>query len=341
MSWSGAGAISGAMFADPCMDIVKDQVKESGGILGGREVEFVKFDDRSVVAETVAGVTKFASDNSIAAVLYGGTSVAQMVAAAETAESSKTPYFCYMLSFPKDMKLSYTVGVHIDEYTYKMPMMMDLAEKLGAKKIAFLTLEGTDSRDVIAAYTQEAKTRGMTVVYNEFFDPSTVDFSSFLTKIKYADPDVFFFLPYRTDYVTTVLKQIQELGGLGHTQVISPHSAVATAAGKPGSEGVIVWVPWMPGLQNAAGQYLEQSAMKILGKLPNLNIIYFYNATWTAIYAIELAGSTDREAIAKAAHSGNLTWDSPSGRVTVPPDGRASIQGFMVKIQGGKLVPLE
>src|SRR4030042_256645 len=57
-SWSGPTAMSGLYYADRNIKLVEWQVKQTGGILGGREVKFIKYDDRSSVAESVAGGKK-------------------------------------------------------------------------------------------------------------------------------------------------------------------------------------------------------------------------------------------------------------------------------------------
>ena len=47
----------------------------------------------------------------------------------------------------------------------------------------------------------------------------------------------------------------------------------------------------------------------MFGRLPSSNQVYFYDSLWTAIYAIELAGTdTDLVAIGRVARSGNLEW---------------------------------
>ena len=50
-------AVSGGM-ADQIIAVVEQQVKDMGGILGGRQVEFVKGDDGGVIAQAVAQADK-------------------------------------------------------------------------------------------------------------------------------------------------------------------------------------------------------------------------------------------------------------------------------------------
>ena len=72
---------------------------------------------------------------------------------------------------------------------------------------------------------------------------------------------------------------------------------------------------------------------------PTGNHVYYYNCLWTAIYAIQLAGTdTDRVAIAQAARSGKLEWDTAMGRAHHAPDGNAGLNPIMAQIKDKKLV---
>ena len=55
--WSGPMGVAG-MLADQAISVVEKQVKNMGGIIGGREIKIVRADDRGVVAESVAQAKK-------------------------------------------------------------------------------------------------------------------------------------------------------------------------------------------------------------------------------------------------------------------------------------------
>jgi len=66
-------AMAGVL-ADQIIALVEEQVKNMGGILGGREVKFVRGDDRGTVPESVAQATKLALDDEVSIITLGGTS---------------------------------------------------------------------------------------------------------------------------------------------------------------------------------------------------------------------------------------------------------------------------
>ena len=85
MAWSGPMAISG-MLVDPVIAVVEEQVKNMGGILGGREVKFVRGDDRGTVADAVGQAKKLTLDDKVSILTLGGESMAQFTAVADVAE---------------------------------------------------------------------------------------------------------------------------------------------------------------------------------------------------------------------------------------------------------------
>ena len=57
--------MSGLSYADPVIKLVEWQVKQQGGILGGRDVKIVRYDNRASVAEAVAGAQKLMIDDKV------------------------------------------------------------------------------------------------------------------------------------------------------------------------------------------------------------------------------------------------------------------------------------
>ena len=101
---------------------------------------------------------------------------------------------------------------------------------------------------------------------------------------------------------------------------------------------------WVQGAPAPGAQAFEQAWAKKYGKAPfHSGIAHMYTGIWTAIHAIELAGSTDREELVKASRSGNLTWETPAGPITVNAtgDNMGYWEGYWAQIRDGELVLLE
>lgn len=87
--WSGPAALAGLYYADPAIKTVEKQVNDMGGILGGRLVKVVKYDNRNTVADSVGGVKKLVLDDKVSALVFGGTTSAQCVAVSDAAAELK------------------------------------------------------------------------------------------------------------------------------------------------------------------------------------------------------------------------------------------------------------
>jgi ABC-type branched-subunit amino acid transport system substrate-binding protein len=83
----------------------------------------------------------------------------------------------------------------------------------------------------------------------------------------------------------------------------------------------------------------EQDFQAMYGRSPSAEQVYFYNPVWTAIHAIELAGTdTDLDKIVQAARSGNLTWDTPMGTAHYTSDGDSGLRHITAHVEKQKLV---
>ena len=88
---SGTFAVVAILY-DPILSLVEWQVKNQGGILGGREAKFIVGDDRGVVAEAAAQAKKLILEEKVVMLTFGGVSVASFDAVAAVAEELKVPY---------------------------------------------------------------------------------------------------------------------------------------------------------------------------------------------------------------------------------------------------------
>ena len=118
--------------------------------------------------------------------------------------------------------------------------------------------------------------------------------------------------------------------------------AAAFLAGKAGAEGWIIFARWLPGLDNPGSKKFEQDYQAMFNQVPDSAMELMYEPIWCAIEAIKLAGTdTDREAIAQAARSGNLAWETPLGYIRWGTDVEPIVKSqLLAEVKNGKMVPL-
>jgi len=325
--------------ADQMAALVEDQVKNQGGILGGRMVKFIRGDDVGEVAQSSAQATKLILDEKVSGLTLGGESGAQSVAVAQVTEELKIP-FASFTTVDGVEALKYTVSL----YSYGPAITRDvnfITTVIKPKTVAYLSADDVPARTVIKGVKDALEAKGITTVYEQYYGPGTQDFTSFLTKIKYAKPDLL------VDHLMTpeaiaVNKQIVELGGLG--SAIQFGASEASGGGgvisKPEAVGNYVAVLWMPGSQEPGMKAFEDVFKQKYGRLPSPELAMYYNSYWAIIKAMELAGTADdHDKVAEALRSGKLVWESSYGPMTINTDGHADYTARVAQVQaGGKLV---
>ena len=90
-AWSGPMAMSGVL-ADQIIAQVSEQVHNTGGILGGREVMFIRGDDGGTVAGAIACARKLIQEDKVSILTIGGISAASFSAVSDVAEELNVPY---------------------------------------------------------------------------------------------------------------------------------------------------------------------------------------------------------------------------------------------------------
>ena len=344
IAWSGPMAMSG-MLVDQIIALVEEQVKNTGGILGGREVEFVRGDDRGATAESAAQAKKLALEDKVAILTLGGESAAQFTAVADVADQVEVPY----------VAMATIYGVVAKKYSaclwWHETMIGRIANFITGvvkpKTGAFLGYDAPDSHDTlngvegVVGVRDRLKAKGIDIVYEEYFSRDTMDFSAYLTKIKYLKPDLLVTYLNDTGQAVTINKQISELGGWDSVKYFSATESGSAKAAitMPSAVGTYVGVMWLPGSDEPGMKAFEDAYKQKYGRLPDPALTYFYNCFWTAIKAIELAGTDDPGKVAQALRSGNLEWDSAWGPLRIASDGRGDITAMVAQVQeGGKLV---
>jgi len=334
--FSGADASSGGYYGVRLIQLVSKQVKDQGGILGGREVDLIKYDGASTVSGILTAAKAAVSKDHVSVICMGGSSSVNGEALSKFAEENHTLYV-NLFVLPLDISnLKYTIrpGYRLDE----MNAMADYAVKvLGAKKVAIFARDAQEDHMYGEQWTKTVNDAGGQIVYEQYYALGTGDLSPYLTQIKFKNPDVLLTDLLLPDNVTMAI-QMNGLGGWGNIKVFCS-MAGAFAVGKQGTEGWYVYARWLPGMDNPGSKKFQQDykAMFGTGTDPDCIMELMLEPIWWSIKAVELAGTDEPEAVARAARSGNLTWDGPEGFQTMGTDGEVTPKyRLLAQVQNNK-----
>ena len=313
-SWSGPMSISGLSLCDPIIKLVEWQVKQQGGILGGREVKVVRYDNRGSVAEAAAGAQKLMIDDKVSALTLGGTSGAESASIAEFAEKNHILYILFGAMEVKDPK--YTLSASFSYEGLMGPMADLLIKVLHVKTAAYMCVDLNDGRRRAEFMKSKLEPAGITTVAEIYIPTGTQDMSAYATQIRAKDPDFLWVDGVSTEFFMNVMMAFQDQGGWSDT-IVASNAGAEQAKAKAGAQGVYVTSLWSPSLPYPGSTKFQQEYATVNdGKSPMASQVYYYNCFWTAIEAIKLAGTdTDLEKIAYMARfSGQLEWETPMGR---------------------------
>ncbi len=181
---------------------------EKAGVLG-RSLELIAEDDRSEPATAARIYEKLITQNKVEAVL-GPYSSPITEAVADVTEKHRmamvAPAAATTAIFRKGRKFIFMLPSRAEVY---LEGLIDMAARRGLKTVA-LTHEDTLAPKAMAQGTLElAKKRGLSVVLAEAYPKGTTDFSTILTKVRAANPDVLAAATYFDDAVA-LTRQLKE-----------------------------------------------------------------------------------------------------------------------------------
>jgi ABC-type branched-subunit amino acid transport system substrate-binding protein len=311
-----------------------------GGLLGGRELDVVRYDDGGSVAQAAAGAKKLMYEDKVSAIVWGGVSGAEDSAISDFCEENHILHVYYGAIDNAPQK-KYSVSATLS-YTDLVGPIVDLANKvLKPKTAAYLSTDMADSRERVPLYQAGMAPNGTKTVYEQYVELGTSDLTSYLTKIKYEKPDLLIIDSGNNELLMNIAKQIMDLGGWGNIKVVGL-APVESAEKMTGAQGWYCDSMWVPGLQYPGAIKYENDYKAMFGREPTATMVYYYNGLWTAIYAIKLANTdTDLEKIAYMARfSGQLEWDTPMGHAhyTAESNGYPQLKPVMTQVQNQQLV---
>ena len=213
------------------IQIWADDVNAKGGIIG-RPVQLVTYDDQSSPANVPPIYTKLLDVDKVDLIVTNGTNLT--VPAMPIAMQRGKVVFC-MLALAINDKFKYPrffqtmpYGPHgkasISEGFFDVAMGM----KPAPTTVALVGADAEFSKSAVEGARDEAKKRGLKVVYDRTYPPSTVDFGPVIRGIATANPDLVYVGSYPVD-TSGLIRAARELnfspklfgGGMVGTQAAS------------------------------------------------------------------------------------------------------------------------
>jgi branched-chain amino acid transport system substrate-binding protein len=275
---------------------IKD-LNAKGGILG-RKAELVVYDDQSMPATAVRLYEKLITEDKVDAVMGPYSSPVSEASANVTEKYKKVmvaPLAATTSIFKKGRKYIFMVISPAEGY---LEGLIDMAAKRGLKTVAVVNEDTLFSKAAAAGAAEQAKRKGLQVVFTEAYPKGNTDFSALLTKIKAANPDVLAAATYFDDAVA-LTRQMKELN-------VSPKMYGVTVGGdlpefydtlKQNAEYIYGATQWEHTLPYPGNQEFFDAYKKEFNHEPSYHSAAGYAGCLIYAEAVKRAGSLDADKV--------------------------------------------
>lgn len=326
------------------MELKVKELNAAGGILGGRKIELITYDDQNKPEEAAAATERLISRDKVSVILGSITTPGTAAVLAVTKRYRKM----HISASAKSETLR--ENGHANAFFTNTTVSQDatkynefIANDLKLKRVAMLA-ELTDyGEGAIAQLKKSWSTPGSPqIVTIERINPKDTDHAAMLTKVKAMNPDGLYICLVGADIFANLLRQIDELGVPG-TKLPGPGVMalpVVKAAGRS-VEGVIFGDFYANNLANPENKAFVAAFSTAYGYPPEKMELLGYEAVEVAAGAVAAAGPNGgNNEIAAATRDGE--WDTPRGKWRFAKYG-ASFQApasfVLLTVKNGEIIP--
>ena len=319
-------------------ELAAEMLNASGGVLNGRPLKLVVYDDNYQPADAVAAARKLLSEDKVpvivgainTAVSLGVTQVSQQGGAMFLAAVTKAPQVTEYDRAFRFNPLVATDGEVFNQY---------LKDKVKPQRMAIVVENGDYGRSII---TNMKAAFGNAVVATELYEIlKQTDFSTLASRVKAANPDVVCMAFSAPEQGGNILRTLAE-AGVKAKRCILPGSvspALVQVAG-PAAEGAFTLDIWAPTMKTETNRKFV-AAYQAKFKAPPGKVDFLgFESMWVLGQAIRTAGTvTDTAKLAATLRQG--TWDSPRGSLRFPDNQATSDKWVALVVKDGKITVSE
>ncbi len=324
------GLAAGGRASQLGLEIWRDDINAKGGLLG-RKVELVIYDDKSSAAESPAIYAKLLDVDKVDLIFapYGTVQTAPILPLAKQRGMVLIGNFAFQVNAKvgHDMWFNIAPWGPADSWA---SAFLDLGQKAGGKTLAVLASDQEFSQNVAKAAKDVAAKRGIQVVFEQNYPPTTVEFAGIIRSLKAAKPDMVYVTSYPPDSAG-ILRAVNEIGVGDNVKIFGggmvgvQFSAVMENLGSL-LNGVTNFNSWLPepsmffdGTKEFFEKYSKRAIEAKVDPLGYYLAPFGYAQGQLIEQAVNAAKSVDQKAIAK--HLRENEMKTIVGPITFAADG--------------------
>jgi branched-chain amino acid transport system substrate-binding protein len=332
MSMPQTGGLAGGGKASLLgIEIWRDDVNAKGGLLGGRKVELVVYDDKSSASETPAIYSKLIDVDKVDLLFapYGTVPTAPIMPMVKQRGLLLIGNFSFQVNskIGHDMWFNNAPWGPPDSWASSF---LDIAQKAGGKSMALLSADQEFAQNLAKTAREVAAKRNLPIVFDQAYPPTTVEFSSIIRALKGTKPDIVYVASYPPDSAG-ILRAVNEIG-VGDNVKVFGGGMVGLQFGavmeNMGSllNGVVNYNSWLPeksmyfeGTKEFFDKYTKRAVEAKVDPLGYYLAPFGYASGQLVEQAINAVGSLDQKALAKYLREN--THKTIVGPISFSPDG--------------------
>lgn len=327
---------------------IKLAIEEKGTVLG-KPIELLSVDDKADQTEAVKAYNKFVNNDKVVGII-GATTSGAALSVAVTSVRDNTPIITPTGTVPEIT----TSGENIFRACYTDPQQGEIMakfayESLEIKKVAIM--ENTDSSysaGLTESFTRAFVELGGEIISTEGYTGADKDFKAQLTKIASANPEALFIPDYYTK-VYLIASQAKEVGLNDVTLLGGDGWDGMHTLFEKNENGETEDVSVVEGAYFCSHYSIDDTEPQVksfveayrtkYGEGPTAFAALGYDGANIMMNAIEMAGSTDKQAIIDAIK--NTEYKGVTGDITFNENGDPIKEVSVLKIENGKYTLFE
>lgn len=310
---------------------------EVGGKIDGHTITIVERDEGGINPQRIRQVSQELVQREQVQYLAGGAFTPTVMAAGSVINQAKIPYVVFNSGTASVTRSSpYYVRVGVTQWAMNVPVSKWVYDQ-GGRKASILVADYATGADAAEAFRTSFTGAGGTIVSEVKVPVGTVDFTSYLQRLKNdAPPYVFIFMPVGPMSVGLVKAITNEkLDSMGikpiYTTELQDNDLPAVGDGAIGSMSALHYGPYLDNPKNKAfvAAYHQKYGN---ADIPGMSTLAAYDGMQVIFQMIRATGGKPDTDKAIASVKG-FKWDSPRGPVSIDNDREIVQNIYLRKVQ--------
>ena len=267
------------------------------GMLLGRPVEVIHYDDGSRDKGSVAGFTKLIQKDKVD-ILVGPYSSSLTLEASLVAEKYGIPMVSTAASSEEIWSRGLTNIFGIDTPVGDYLDGLRVAADAGAKTVALVYARTEFGTELASSSKSAIRSRGLNIVLDEGYAPEQLDFTALAKRLHNVNADLIFGISYLDDSVAMV-RALKKEGVKPKMLGFTVGPGLREFGDKLGAdaEGILGVVQWLRGSRQPGAQDFAFRFAQRYGYSPGVYAVLGYSAGEVLEAAVRLAGTTEPAAV--------------------------------------------